>query len=98
MGNLPSALLSEIVSNSFMCSALKKIIFSEWKWCDIVALAYFSIMVTSSNKEKHQQFGLKLLFIAVIVALVFSIWYLSEKSDRSTDQPLENSARVTETR
>lgn len=48
-----------------------------------MAAAYFSIMVTSSHKQKHQQFGLKLLFIAVIVALVFTVWYLSEKRDRS---------------
>lgn len=42
----------------------------------------------NSNREKQRQFGLKLLFIAVIVALVFTVWYLSEKRERQIDGPV----------
>lgn len=42
----------------------------------------------NSNREKQRQFGLKLLFIAIIVALVFTVWYLSEKRERQIDGPV----------
>lgn len=35
------------------------------------------------NKKKHQQFGLKLLFLAFVAALVFTVWYISEKRENS---------------
>jgi peroxiredoxin (alkyl hydroperoxide reductase subunit C) len=39
-------------------------------------------MATFSNQKKHRQFGFKLLIIAIIIAVTFTVWYLSEKHDR----------------
>jgi uncharacterized protein (UPF0333 family) len=42
-------------------------------------------MVSNTNQLKHRQFALKLLFVAVIVAIVFTVWYLSEKGNRAEE-------------
>jgi hypothetical protein len=44
--------------------------------------------MANSNQEKQRQFGLKLLFIALIVALVFTVWYLSDIREREVDGPV----------
>jgi len=40
-------------------------------------------MATISQRKKQQQFGLKLLIVAIIVAIVFTAWYLSEKNAKN---------------
>jgi len=44
-------------------------------------------MVTNNQQKKHRQFGLKLLFVAIIVALVFTVWYISQKHERAIQEP-----------
>ncbi len=51
-------------------------------------------MVTFSNQKKHQQFGFKLLIIAVIVAITFSVWYISGKQDRTVNNGKVNSIQI----
>jgi alkyl hydroperoxide reductase subunit AhpC len=42
-------------------------------------------MNTNTQKKKHQQFGFQLLVILLLVAVIFSIWYFSEKQDRHNE-------------
>lgn len=41
-------------------------------------------MAQLSNKKKHQQFGFKLLLIALVVGLTFTVWYVSDKSSKTS--------------
>lgn len=47
-------------------------------------------MVNISNKKRHQQFGFKLLLIALIIGVVFTVWYFYQKNTVSTE--LDNNA------
>ena len=52
--------------------------------------------MVSSLKLKQRQFGLKLLLIAIIIGITFSIWYFTEKqakSDENVVKTTSNQAR-----
>lgn len=42
-------------------------------------------MVNISNKKRHQQFGFKLLLIALIIGVVFTVWYFYQKNSVNTE-------------
>jgi alkyl hydroperoxide reductase subunit AhpC len=41
-------------------------------------------MAQLSNKKKHQQFGFKLVMVALLVGLTFTVWYISDKAFKSS--------------
>ncbi len=47
-------------------------------------------MANNSPLKKHQQFGIKLLLIAVIVGVTFTVWYWSEKKQPGSDAMVEH--------
>lgn len=51
-------------------------------------------MVNFSIKKKHQQFGLKLLLVALLIGLTFSIWYVTEKGGEGEHDVKKESAIV----
>ena len=55
-------------------------------------------MANISQKQKQQQFGLKLVLIALVVGITFTVWYFAEKTwnkeSGNTPKILENTNKV----
>jgi hypothetical protein len=52
--------------------------------------------MANTQKEKQRQFGFKLLIIALIVAVFFSIWYWLEKIGKFTSFNRNETPQTTE--
>ena len=46
-------------------------------------------MANLTQKKKHQQFGLKLLIVALLIGAIFSAWYFSEKTEKGDKKIVE---------
>lgn len=53
-------------------------------------------MVNISNKKRHQQFGFKLLLIALIIGVVFTVWYFYQKNSVNTETDKSSASTKTQ--
>ncbi len=52
-------------------------------WCQLT----INNMSSTSQKQRNRQFGLKLLLIVLVAAVIFSVWYWADKNNRTAIAP-----------